>query len=49
MSWQGFVAGGKGIIYYSLFDIFKLEHITPFEDRWKDVINVTNEIGNIKI
>ena len=48
MSWQGFVAGGKGIIYYSLFDIFKLEHITPFEDRWKDVINVTNEIWKYK-
>ena len=48
MSWQGFIAGGKGIIYYSLFDLFNTEHITPFEDRWKDVIEVTNEIWKYK-
>ena len=48
MSWQGFIAGGKGIIYYSLFDLFNVEHITPFEDRWKDVIEVTNEIWKYK-
>ena len=48
MSWQGFVAGGKGIIYYSLFDLYKTEHISPFEDRWKDVIKVTDEIWKYK-
>jgi hypothetical protein len=45
MSWQGFIAGGKGIIYYSLFDLFNVEHITPFEDRWKEQM----KFGNIKI
>ena len=35
-------------IYYSLFDLFNVEHITPFEDRWKDVIEVTNEIWKYK-
>ena len=48
MSWQGFVAGGKGIIYYSLFDLYKTEHISPFEDRWKDVIKLTDEVWKYK-
>ena len=47
MSWQGFAAGGKGIIYYSLFDLYKMEYISPFEDKWKDVIEVIHEILEI--
>ena len=48
MSWQALVAGGKGIIFYSLFDLFRMDEISPFEDRWKDVIEFTDEIWKYK-
>ena len=48
MSWQALVAGGKGIIFYSLFDIIRMDEISPYEERWKDVIEFTNEIWQYK-
>ena len=48
MSWQALVAGGKGIIFYSLFDVIRMDEISPFEDRWKEVIEFTDEIWKYK-
>ena len=52
MSWQAFVSGAKGIIFYSLFDIFKMNnskiHRQPFEERWGDVIEFTDQIWKYK-
>ena len=50
MSWQGFVAGAKGMKFYSLYEIKKMNESgdTPFEPRWKDVIEFTDEIWKYK-
>ena len=48
MSWQTLVAGGKGIIFYSFLDLFRMNEISPFENRWKDIIEFTNEIWKYK-
>ena len=44
MSWQAFVGGATGILYYSYFDLVKMNHKTPVEERWKDIEKVTDEI-----
>jgi len=52
MSWQAFVSGAKGIIFYSLYDIFRMNnskiHRQPFEERWGDVIEFTDQIWKYK-
>ena len=48
MSWQAFVAGGKGLVYYGLYELLKMNDITPFEDCWKDVIELTENIWKYK-
>ena len=52
MSWQGFVAGGKGMIFYSLFDLYRMNntknHNQPFEERFRDVIEFTDQIWKYK-
>ena len=52
MSWQGFVAGGKGMIFFSLFDLFimnnTINHTQPFEERFRDVIEFTDQIWKYK-
>ena len=50
MSWQGFAAGAKGIIFYSFFSLWALKNKTniTFEERWEDVIEFTDEIWKYK-
>ena len=50
MSWQGFVAGAKGLWFYSLYEIqmMNISGDTPFETRWKDVIEFTDQIWKYK-
>ena len=48
MSWQALVSGLKGLLFYSLYKIIKMDEITPFKDRWKDVIEFTDEIWKYK-
>ena len=48
MSWQAFAAGGRGMLFYSLFDLFRMDNISSFEDRWKDVIEITEQIWKYK-
>ena len=48
MSWQAFVAGARGIIFYSLIEILGLRKVTPFETRWKDIIELTDQIWQYK-
>ena len=52
MSWQAFVAGGKGMIFYSLYDLFRMNntknHTEPFEERFGDVIEFTDQIWKYK-
>ena len=48
MSWQAFVGGGKGLMLYSTYEIIQMDKITPLKDRWKDVIQFTDEIWKYK-
>ena len=49
MTCQAFVAGAKGIFFYSIMEIIVMNRIkTPFESRWKDVIELTDEIWKNK-
>ena len=48
MSWQALVSGSKGLLFYSLYEIIKMDEKTPFKDRWKDVIEFTDEIWKYK-
>ena len=48
MTWQAFVAGAKGIIFYSIMEILGMNKTTPFESRWKDVIELTDQIWEYK-
>lgn len=52
MSWQAFAAGGKGMIFYSLFDLFRMNNTKnntePFEERFADVIEFTDQIWKYK-
>ena len=48
MSWQNIVLGAKGLLFYSLYEIIKLNSTTPIEVRWKDIIEFTDEIWKYK-
>ena len=48
MSWQAFIAGARGIIFYSILEIIGMNKTTPFESRWKDVIELTDQIWEYK-
>lgn len=36
------------MIFYSLFDLFRLDNISSFDCRWKDVIEFTDQIWEYK-
>ena len=48
MAWQAFAAGAKGMILYSIMEIYQMNSTTPFESRWKDVIEFTDQIWEYK-
>ena len=49
MAWQAFVAGGRGIMFYSIIEIMEMNKTTtPFESRWKEVIELTDQIWKYK-
>ena len=47
MSWQGLVAGAKGLLFYSLWEFIEQDK-SNVEERWKDVIKFTDEIWKYK-
>ena len=48
MAWQGLASGAKGILLYAFHQMYIVNDTTPFEPRWKDVIEFTNEIWKYK-
>jgi hypothetical protein len=44
MAWSCIAAGANGLIFYSWFDLWKMDKTTPFEQRWKDVTAMAEEI-----
>ena len=48
MAWQGLAAGARGILLYAFHTMYSVNNISPFEPRWKDVIEFTDEIWKYK-
>jgi hypothetical protein len=44
MTWSCIAAGANGLIFYSWFDLWKMDKTVPFEQRWKDVTTMAEEI-----
>ncbi len=44
MAWSCIAAGANGLIFYSWFDLWRMDKTTPFEQRWKDVTALAAEI-----
>ena len=54
MSWQAFAAGGNGMIFYSLYDLFRMNSTKKIIQNHlkKDLemlLNLQIKYGNIKI
>ena len=48
MIWQALVSEAKGLLFYSIMEIYQMDKITPFETRWKDVIDLIVQILEYK-
>ena len=48
MAWQGFASGARGLLLYAFHSMYSVNNITPFEPRWNDVIEFTDEIWKYK-
>ena len=48
MSWQALALGARGLIFYSLYEIIKVDKVTPIMERWKDIIEFTDQIWKYK-
>ena len=44
MAWQCIAAGANGLVFYSYFDLYKMDKEDPFEKRWKDVCAMGEDI-----
>jgi hypothetical protein len=44
MAWQCVAAGANGLVFYSFFDLFKMNDRDPFEKRWADVCAMAEEV-----
>ena len=44
MAWQCLAGGANGLVFYSFFDLVKMDAKTPFRQRWDEVKRVAREI-----
>jgi hypothetical protein len=44
MAWQCVAAGANGLVFYSFFDLFKMQERDPFEKRWSEVCTMAEEV-----
>lgn len=44
MIWQNLACGAKGLLFYSFFDLKKMDWKTPFKDTWKTVCDLGHEV-----
>ncbi|ELP90654.1 hypothetical protein EIN_023430 [Entamoeba invadens IP1] len=48
MNWLSFIGGAKGVFYYSYFDLIRMNSTDPFEERWKDIVQSSDEVYNLQ-
>lgn len=46
MAWQCIAAGANGLVFYSWFDLWKMDGKDPFDERWRDVSAMASEISS---
>lgn len=44
MAWQCIAGGANGLIFYSWFDLWKMNDVEPFEQRWAEVTAMAADI-----
>lgn len=47
MAWQCIAAGANGLVFYSWFDLWKMNERTPFAERWGEVTTMAEEIARL--
>lgn len=47
MAWQSIAAGSNGLIFYSWFDLHKMNATEPFEQRWAEVKTMGAEVKEL--
>jgi hypothetical protein len=47
MAWQCIAAGANGLVFYSWFDLHKMNKVDPFDQRWADVKTMAGEIKQL--
>ncbi|MDD2597900.1 MAG: hypothetical protein PHO37_01565 [Kiritimatiellae bacterium] len=47
MAWQCIAAGANGLVFYSFFDLHKMNERDPFDKRWADVCAMAAEIKGL--
>ena len=48
MCWQALALGAWGLSFYSLLEINLMDKITPIKDRWKDIVEITDQLWEYK-
>lgn len=44
MAWMCIAGGANGLVFYSFFDLVRMDPLQPFEGRWRDVTAMAAEI-----
>ena len=47
MAWQSIAAGSNGLVFYSWFDLHKMNAQEPFEQRWAEVKIMAAEVKEL--
>ena len=48
MNWQALALGATGFFYYSFLGVYLMDKITPMTERWKDIIEFTEQLWKYK-
>jgi hypothetical protein len=47
MAWQSIAGGANGLVFYSWFDLHKMDKVAPFEERWAEVKTMAGEVKEL--
>ena len=48
MGWQAIAGGANGLVYFSYFDMKRMDRKTPFEKAWRDFTDAVSEIARFE-
>lgn len=44
MTWQALAGGANGLVFYSYFDLIRMDEVTSFAQRWGEVKDIAEEV-----